>query len=251
MKDLPKIKVIILIVIFLLLLIFGIAGFALLGREYQKTQTLSKELEQLSADKSIIEQDLKTTKQKTTKLDQALRRTNDKIKILSNQIEDEKTSNKDLHDQLESVKSQLTTEKSAKNTLEKRISRLQGDLENFLSRFKDLEQEKVDLEMKLKQYDSNVELDTIIVGSKKTDQTTITKLSGTIVKLNKEYEFLIINIGQDQGVNDGDIFTVYHTGKAIGDIEIEKANPTMSAANFLPNLKTKIIRESDTVVKKD
>ena len=251
MVNLPKVKVVILIVIFVLLFISAVAGFMLFNNEYQKSQSLEKQLEEVSKAKEKIEKDLQLGKEKTKKLDQLLEGTKDKMRILSAQINDGETLNKDLRNQLDSLNSKFQAEASEKSNLEKKVSRLQGDLENFLIRFKELEQEKKDLQLKLDQHAGNIELEPIIIEPQAEEDTVITKLSGNIIKINREYEFAVVNIGQEQDVEEGDIFSVYNVGRYIGDIEIEKAHPAMSAAKFLPNLEIDVVRESDTVVKKD
>ena len=42
----------------------------------------------------------------------------------------------------------------------------------------------------------------------------------------------MINVGSDNGINNGDEFTIFRAGKAIGKIEIGRAQPTVSIAVY-------------------
>ena len=253
----PKLKIIVLVVILGLLFIVGVVGFVLLSKEYKKTQVLEQKIEELSGDRERTEQDLSLAKQEVAKLNRTLKESNTKIQFLSSQVDDGEKAKKDLQIQLDASSSQVKEEKKTKQQLEKRVSRLQGDLENFLARFKELEEEKVNLQVQLDRYEAQVELGTIVVDSEEEFNSTTGRkakndsLSGNIIKVNREYGFLVIDIGRSQGVKEGDVFSVYHKGKSIGDVKVESVHSTLSAANFLPNLKTKLVRESDSVAKKD
>jgi chromosome segregation ATPase len=73
---------------------------------------------------------------------------------------------------------------------------------------------------------------------------------GKVLVLNKEYDFAVINLGSKDGINAGDVFTVYHGSASIGDIKIEKVHESMSAAGFVTaGIKDKI-NEGDKVAKK-
>ncbi len=68
--------------------------------------------------------------------------------------------------------------------------------------------------------------------------------------VNKEYNFVVINLGSKDGVSLGDMFTLVRGKSSIGDIKVEKLHDSMSAAGFISeDLKNKV-REGDKVVKK-
>ena len=74
-------------------------------------------------------------------------------------------------------------------------------------------------------------------------------LEGKVTVINKEYNFAVINLGQKDGINTGDQFTVSRDGKVIGEIKVEKVHDSMSAAGFAAELKD-LIKENDLVVQK-
>ncbi|MDD5155698.1 MAG: hypothetical protein PHF11_04340 [Candidatus Omnitrophica bacterium] len=75
-------------------------------------------------------------------------------------------------------------------------------------------------------------------------------LTGKIIVVNKDYNFVVINLGASDGVSVGEVFSVSRKDKYIGDIKVEKVHDTMSAAGFVSaDLKNKF-SEGDRVVLK-
>ena len=55
---------------------------------------------------------------------------------------------------------------------------------------------------------------------------------GTIQNHDPQLGFYVINVGSDNGINKGDKFTIFRSGRAIGKIEISRAQPTVSIAVY-------------------
>ena len=55
---------------------------------------------------------------------------------------------------------------------------------------------------------------------------------GTIQNHDPQLDFYVINVGSDNGVNKGDKYTIFRSGKAIGKIEISRTQPTVSIAVY-------------------
>lgn len=73
---------------------------------------------------------------------------------------------------------------------------------------------------------------------------------GSILVVNKDYNYVVINLGNEEGVRLGDLFSIYHKNKYIGDVKVAKVHDSLSAADFvMPEIKDKI-NEGDVVVKK-
>jgi len=60
----------------------------------------------------------------------------------------------------------------------------------------------------------------------------------------------VINLGSKDGVNIGDIFSVYRGNKYIGDIKVEKIHDSMSAAELVSSDIKNKIKEGDKVLEK-
>ena len=122
-----------------------------------------------------------------------------------------------------------------------------------------MQQQKAELEVKIKNLESiskGVELGTVVVApspavkpGKKSAAPQVKSLEGKIMVVNKDYNFAVLNLGSKDGVNTGDEFSVYHAGKVIGVLKVEKVHESMAAAGFPEELKN-IISENDKVVQK-
>jgi len=133
-----------------------------------------------------------------------------------------------------------------------------------------LDSEKQELQIKVKDLEAktqSIELGNVVVSPEpavkatKTKKQNITKapatkkvqppkiLEGKVLVVNKDYDFVVVNLGGKDGVRAGQIFSVYHGTKYLGDVKVEKVHDSMAAANFSVSLKEKI-SEGDKVVQK-
>jgi hypothetical protein len=92
------------------------------------------------------------------------------------------------------------------------------------------------------------ELPTVSVMPGKTPQ--ILGLEGKVLVINKEYNFVVINLGAKDGVAVGDEFSIFHINKFVGDVKIEKVHESMAAAGFQTSDLKDSITEGDKVVQK-
>ncbi len=58
------------------------------------------------------------------------------------------------------------------------------------------------------------------------------KQSGTILELNKEQNFAIIDLGEDAGIKVGDTLKVYKQDKVTGTIEVIQVRQGISACDI-------------------
>ncbi len=56
--------------------------------------------------------------------------------------------------------------------------------------------------------------------------------TGTVLEINQENKFVIIDLGQDVGIKPGDTFKVYKQGKVVGTIEVIQARQSISACDI-------------------
>lgn len=74
-------------------------------------------------------------------------------------------------------------------------------------------------------------------------------LNGKILEINREYNFVIINLGKRDGVKKGMVFMVYRDRRLIGKVEVEEVFNDMSSCVILPWVKNEEIRIDDGVLK--
>lgn len=70
---------------------------------------------------------------------------------------------------------------------------------------------------------------------------------GQVVVVNREYDFIVMNLGKNQGLIVGQEFQVMRNREVLGRVKVEKVYDELSAAAILPNSKKDSIREGDSV----
>lgn len=74
-------------------------------------------------------------------------------------------------------------------------------------------------------------------------------LNGRILEINREYNFVIVNLGKEDGVKKGMVFLVYRDKRLLGRVEAEDVFNDMSSCNILPWYESEEIRIDDGILK--
>ncbi len=72
-------------------------------------------------------------------------------------------------------------------------------------------------------------------------------ITGKIIKVNKEYAFVVVNLGSQHNIKVGDVLSVYRNDEFIGNAQVEKGEEKMSAAAILPDWRNVEFKENDIV----
>jgi len=88
-----------------------------------------------------------------------------------------------------------------------------------------------------------VELDKIVVNPQ-------TGTTGHILTVDTDAEFIVFNLGLNQGVKPDDVLSIYRGDEYLGDVKATRVQDEMSAADIIPPLSSREIRKNDTVVLK-
>jgi hypothetical protein len=88
-----------------------------------------------------------------------------------------------------------------------------------------------------------VELDKIVVNPQNSTK-------GHILSVDTDAEFVVFNLGLNQGVKPDDILSLYRGDEYLGDVKATRVQDEMSAADIIPPLSSREIRKNDTVVLK-
>lgn len=73
-------------------------------------------------------------------------------------------------------------------------------------------------------------------------------LNGKILAVNKEFDFVIMNLGEEDEVKTGMVFTVYRGNKFIGKIAVEEIYPEMSSCAVKTKWQQGKIKINDGVI---
>jgi hypothetical protein len=75
-----------------------------------------------------------------------------------------------------------------------------------------------------------------------------TGLRGKVIAVDPKYDFVVLDIGEDQGVKKRGEMMVDRDGKLLGKVRIQTVSKDRSIANILPNWKHGEITEGDEVL---
>lgn len=272
----------ILILVVLIIVSLALAGglFHLLQKEKVTNATLQKELEEVKLKQKVVEKNLEDSKKSLAESDKKLKETQLRIEALASELEVEKGAKEEALKTLDQLKSDLAKQNELKTGLETKLTQTREGMRELEKQVGELTGKKEELEKKIQELENvaqqaqaqaqnkGVDLGTVVVGpedtakaaaapkeGEDTPQPVLRKAKnsgqeGKVLVINKDYNFIVINMGSKDGVNIGDVFSVYHGNKYLGDVKVEKIHDSMSAAELLsPEIKNKI-REGDKVLEK-
>lgn len=273
---------IILILIILIALALAGGSFYLFQKERTKSLELEEKLDEINTKQRITENRLKESEKFISDLQSKLQEAKVQIDTLNTGLQQEKTVRQEALAKLEVLRVDLDEQKRLRSDLEKKFNQAQEDVRKTQAQLKDLDSEKTALEIKIKDLEtkSNVELGKIVVSPEaavtkqktkkekavkpaaqpkpkpvaspksKVKTTVVAGPEGKVLVINKDYNFIVINLGGKDGVKEGDIFSVYHDAKYLGDVKVEKVHDAMSAAGFVSGTVKDNVAEGDKVVQK-
>ena len=263
--------VIILIALIVVSLCLAVLVFFALQQEKAKGMKLQAELADVKTAQKIAESKLEESKKAISALELKLKEAQAQIDTLNSDLSQEKTARQEASAQAELLKKEADDQKQKRTDLEKKLTEEQKSSVDQANKLKALENRRITLEARIKELESkleeyntkDVELGTIVVAPeastpqqaaspKKTaplkpaaaaaaTQPTVSSASGPqggssfegkLLVVNKDYNFVVINMGSKDGVHAGDIFSVYHAGKYAGDVKVDKVHDSMAAAGF-------------------
>jgi DNA repair exonuclease SbcCD ATPase subunit len=149
---------------------------------------------------------------------------------------------------------QLRTERQ---TLQQHISQLNQQQATWKTQLAELEKAKSELETKVLELSGQptVELDKVVVnkGEAASEASMATALAptankeGQVIVVNREYDFIVMNLGKNQGLEIGQQFQVVRGDDVLGWVKVEKVYDELAAAAILPQSQKEQIREGDAV----
>ncbi len=255
-----KIVLVLLIVASIVSAVFAVIGFIGKEREYMKRVVLEDKLALTLKEKRNVEKDLETAKSAKELMETKITKFEEKAKEQSFQLEEAKQKSESTSVDLEAKKTELVkikvdldNEKKEKINISKKLDSLQVDYDKIKREASRLTNEKMDLEKKIVelQEKQSVNLDKIVVSSNDGDgasQAIKPVMQGKVLVVNKEYSFIVTDVGQDKNIQKGMKFDVMDGPKFLGKAEIDKVYDTMSSAAILPGGKINDMKKGNVIV---
>ncbi|MDP8266976.1 MAG: hypothetical protein P9M07_08590 [Candidatus Aceula meridiana] len=222
----------------------------------------SIEIEELKKENTDLGLEVSYLKNERDEIEQKAKRTQEMIDNLSVDLVREKNNKQFIDEHLGKIKdenlslrSQVKQLGALKVILERSVSRLQSDknkIEKKLdetemivqSRIDEVSDIRRDIDRKLNGSQSQeIILPPIVVNgnsaidmpsSEPMETTPVASFesAGSIININQENNFVIIDIGETSGANIGDTFSVYRGSQYIGELEVIQVRKDISAADI-------------------
>ncbi|MEW5758188.1 MAG: hypothetical protein AB1755_01765 [Candidatus Omnitrophota bacterium] len=241
----------IIFLVVLVVLAFGAAVSTFLSwqKEKDKRIGLEAQVDDLQKRKKDLEMTLDATRKEVVILKDKLSESEADLLSLVSQFESEKSERQRVSKELDEVKADLNSMNNLKSKIEIELNQTKKELSEAKAKFSDLVKAKQKLEEKVKEFESSsdkVELGKIIISPKKTD-----KFQAQILTLNKEYNFIVINLGQKDGFKTSDVFFINDSkGVSLGKGYIEEAKEAMSVLSFTERDIVGKLKEGDNLILK-
>ncbi len=273
----------ILLVVFLIAASAGVAVLYFLKQdELEKRLAVEKKLDQVESDYRDLDKELKDTMLVKKQLELDIETGKERYRKIETEFESTSAQKEELSKKLEikmkviaSIKSKLEKETNTSSKVSNKLERVSRDYADIKTQLRQIRMAKEALEnriiqMSRKNQSKFVELEKIIVDS---DEPAVAvpvrasvggktmeaqrplfktlgppaRIEGQILVVNKEFAFVVINVGEKDGIKNAEVLDVYRGTELLGKVQVERIYETMSSAIILPQVTKQEIKEGDSV----
>lgn len=226
------------VLLLLIVLSFCLAVTALffLKNEKDAKLALEKKLEQSDNIIKTLEAKLDEANKLVLQLNEKMKDSDTRIVSLTTQLDEAKASADSIQGERDTLQAELDSLKGSKEELIVKLSSAQKELEEVKTKLDAAIKEKDSLDQNLKdlQAQTGVQLDKIVVSPTGIEE-------GKILVVNEEFDFVVINLGQEANVSVGQPVYIYQGDKFLGEGAIEKVQEAMSVVKISdPNIKSAV-----------
>lgn len=244
----------------------GVAVFAIVLQVQERGKRLAKERELQHAliEKEDLQTRLQETERTKAKIEADLARTRNELaksaEELAQALDAQATLSKAVEGrevEIGRLTSDLTQARNDMKQLSGQLAQLQTERDTAKQQLADAEEAKGELESKVMELSNErptVELEKILVNGDQIrgGQTIFAggKVStddGQVVVVNREYDFIVMNLGRNHGLAIGQEFQVFRNDEVMGRVKVEKVYDELSAAAIVQETQPDTIREGDLV----
>ncbi len=220
----------------------------------QERNETRSELEEARKARQELEEQVAQTQEELISVRDQLAKALEEQEVLSQTIQAHQGEKDALDQQIASI----TAERDELQTQLSRLKETRDDLQGQLASAK---QHQESLESRMKELPRpGVELQPVSVGNQPrvsdapvpstyVDITPVPAVSneGQVLVINREYDFIVMDLGKNQGLNVGQEFQVVRGDQVLGTVKVEKIYDDLSAAAVLPSSNIGDFREGDFV----
>ncbi len=209
---------------------------------------LQHQMNEVRAAKLALETELTHTKAQADEVAQQLAQERQAKEVLAKSVDDRQREIDRLGKDMEQLHSE-------RQNLQQQIAQLNQQQDTWKTQLAELGKAKSELETKVLELSGQptVELDKVVVGSNgqtPAASSAVTPASGKegqVIVVNREYDFVVMNLGKNSGLEIGQQFQILRGDEVLGWVKVEKVYDELAAAAILPQSKKDQIREGDVV----
>ena len=256
-----RVAVIVLAAISAISVAAAVGSYAMKMQETQARQRTEKELVLVKSAKEAVENELRDIQAAKAKIETDYYNLKTEAQSLSAQIEEEKKGKEELaravsdkQTEVSQLKQGLDQARNDSTSLNQQLARAQADLNELQKELQSVKEAKAALEEQTTQSaQQSVDLQKVVVN--KSDGTALQgamapsgpNLSGQVLVVNREFDFVVVNLGKNNGMQVGQMFEVYRDNDVLGRVKVEKVYDALSACAIQPDAKKDQLREGDKV----
>lgn len=232
---------------------------------------MSIKLSKAQEEKNAIEEKLKDSTQVAEILSRDLLQEKDKVSLDKQEFEKTRMENNILRAkvaEIENMPYEYNKLLAEKQDMDMRLSKLEGNIEYKNQELDKLKtaltvKEKSVQEIRAEAYHTQEEVDlppiVLSAGSQKTAMLTTpslerighdSSLKGRVLTVNTEHNFVVIDLGKQDGIDTGSVFAVYRGEIFLGSIEVIQTRERIAAADIKNVKEGFFIEVNDVVVKR-
>ncbi|MBI2885263.1 MAG: hypothetical protein HYY15_03715 [Candidatus Omnitrophica bacterium] len=252
-------------------LAIGVAGVAMMFQMKERDLRMAKERELLlvQSENQDLTQQLAQVKTAKAKAEQDLVKATSQLEQVVQQLAEERTAKDtlaksvdDRQREIDRLTKDLDQVRTEKTTLSDQLAALKNQQQGLQEQLSKAQEAKEALAAKIEARagsdEPTVELDKVVVAnpsasapfassSSSSPAQAVSALQGQVLVVNREYDFIVFNLGKNQGLQIGQEFQVIRGQEVLGRVKVEKVYDELSAAALLPDAKEDSIREGDVV----
>jgi archaellum component FlaC len=241
------------------------AAIVLQMKERDKRLAKERELLLVMAERDDVKGQLEDIQKSKTRIEDELARSRTELSAIQEKFSKAASEREalaksvdDRQKEIDRISKDLTQAQAERKEFAAQLEELSSERDAMQQQLADLEQAKSDLESKVLQLSDKptVELDKIVVtndplaaagSALPAGVIAAGPMNGQVVVINREYDFIVMNLGKKQGLAIGQEFQVVRGDEVLGRVKVEKIYDELSAAAILPDSRKDTIREGDQV----
>ncbi len=268
-----KVLTVFFVIIGILLVTLTAVSLFFFQKETERRKLTELILQKSQADVARFENELKETKKEKFLLEEKNKEADTKINNLLDEVDLQKGLNEEIKAETTKLKEQLAKEIQDREALQKSIdsvgtaqdvTQMKTKLDTEVNLRSQAEAQVAELQQKITALEQSVGKNFDDAKNKPSPElaqaqkeVNLEKIEvapphdipeGRVLSVDADTEFIILNLGDKDGIKMGYVMAVYRGKDYLGDVKITRVQPQMSAADFIPPFSSRQVRKNDQVV---